>query len=394
MPGHIAHFDCFSGASGDMILAAMLDSGLGLDDLRADLEGLDVEGYELHSMRVNKQGFAATRVEVRVSDDAPQAHRHLGDILTLIGNSRLDQVVKERASRIFRRLAEAEAGVHGTTIEGVHFHEVGAVDAIVDIVGACIALKRLDVDRVSCSAIPTGVGTVTCAHGVLPIPAPATARLLEGVPLAACDEPGELTTPTGAAILTTLADSYGPLPAMICEQIGYGAGHRDGVTRPNLLRVLRGRTATPDEADCVEVLEANIDDAPAEWVGFAQERLLAAGALDVYCVPITMKKSRPGVLLTVVCDPGLIMAVEDILFAETTTLGIRRRSAWRSRLTRRYETVETAYGCLPVKVASRRGQVVTVAAEYEDCRQAAEAHGVPLREVMAAAVHAWRAKQP
>ena len=392
MADNIAYFDCFSGASGDMILAAMLDAGLGLDDLRADLEGLAVEGYRLDSTRVNKQGFAATRVDVRLAQDAPQAHRHLHDILTLIDKSRLDAKVKAQATRIFRRLGEAEARVHGTSIESVHFHEVGAVDAIVDIVGACIGLARLDIDRVVCSAIPTCGGTVTCAHGVLPVPAPATAVLLEGVPLASCDEPAELTTPTGAAILTTLAESFGPIPPMIWKRAGYGAGSRDGITRPNLLRVVLGTSLSPETADCVTVLEANLDDAPAEWIGFALERLLAAGALDAYCVPITMKKSRPGVLLTVLCEPGRVVEMENILFAETTTLGIRRYTAQRSTLQRRFETVETAYGPVVMKIASRGGAEVTAAPEYEDCRRAAEAQGVALRKVMAAAEHAWRVK--
>ena len=390
MADNIAYFDCFSGASGDMILGALLDAGLSLDDLRADLEGLAVEGYQLNATRIKKQGFAATQVDVQLDQDVSQAHRHLHDILELIDKSRLDTNVKAQATRIFRRLGEAEAKVHDTSIEKVHFHEVGAVDAIVDIVGTCIGLAHLNIDRVVCSPIPTGGGTVTCAHGVLPVPAPATAALLEGVPLASCDEQAELITPTGAAILTTLAESFGPIPPMVWGRAGYGAGSRDGITRPNLLRVVLGESLSSESADCVTVLEANLDDAPAEWIGFAVERLLAAGALDAYCVPITMKKSRPGVLLTVLCEPGRVAEMEGIVFAETTTLGIRRYTAQRSTLQRRFETVETAYGPVVMKIASRGGEDVTVAPEYEDCRRAAEAHGVALRKVMAAAEHAWR----
>ena len=240
----IGYFDCFSGASGDMILAAMVDAGLDVDVLADRLSGLAVSGYSLRGEKVDKQGFTATSFEVALDGKHEQPRRHLSDVLELIEASKLSDAVKQRSGRIFKRLAEAEAAVHGTTAERIHFHEVGAVDAIVDVVGAVVGLELLGIERVVCSPIPTGSGTVRCSHGVLPVPAPATAELLRGVPLAECDEPAELTTPTGAAILTSLAESFGPLPEMTLERVGVGAGRRDGATRPNVMRLLLGESTT------------------------------------------------------------------------------------------------------------------------------------------------------
>ncbi|NLX14803.1 MAG: nickel pincer cofactor biosynthesis protein LarC [Phycisphaerales bacterium] len=389
----IGYFDCFSGASGDMILAACLDAGLALDTLRADLAGLGLEGYQLEAQKVRKQGFAATRFEVQLAA-TEQPHRHLKDIRRIIESARLAPEVQERSLAVFTRLAEAEAAVHGTTVEKVHFHEVGAIDAIVDIVGACLALRRMGIDQVFCSPIPTGSGTVQCDHGLMPVPAPATAALLKGIPLAACDETGELTTPTGAAILTTLAAGFGPPPAMSLEKIGVGAGRRDGQRRPNILRLLIGSSAVDaaitDEEDEIIVLESNLDDMTAEVIGYVYDRLFAEGALDVFTSPIYMKKNRPAVQLTVLAPMNLREALETVILSETTTFGVRGYPARRRKLVREFETVQTDFGPIRIKVGRQGGRVVTAAAEFDDCRQAAERTGRPLRELMEQALCCWR----
>jgi len=388
----VAYFDCFSGAAGDMIVAALLDAGADAAALREGLRGLAVAGFSIEIEKVSKQGLAATRFIVNIDPSTKHPHRHLKHITEIIRGAKLPDRVRDRALAVFQRLAEAEAQVHNTTIEKVHFHEVGAVDAIVDVVGACLCLELLRVERISASAIPTGSGTVKCEHGVLPVPAPATAILLRGVPLAACDEVGELTTPTGAAILTSLADGFGTMPAMNLETIGYGAGTRDNKTRPNVLRVLLGDSSSPlGEVDTVAVLETNLDDTTPQVVAFCIERLLEAGALDAYAMPILMKKGRPGTLLTVLCEVARAADMERVIFAETPTLGIRRRVQERTKLRRRHETVATAFGDIRMKIGEGEG-VVTATPEYEDCKAAALHHKAPLREVMAAANAAWRAR--
>ena len=357
--------------------------------LREQVGKLGLAGCSVEAERIVKQGLAATQVTVVDGEGDAAPHRSLGTIRGIIEAAGLSEPVTRRSVAAFTRLAEAEAGVHKCAVEKVHFHEVGAVDAIVDIVGAMAALDDLGVGRVVCSPIPTGSGTVTCAHGVLPVPAPATVELLRGVPLAECDEVGELITPTGAAVLTTVADSFGRLPAMAIDRVGYGAGRREGQHRPNLLRVILGEAVADSEGDEIVVLEANIDDASPEVLGYAIERLMEAGALDAYAVPIYMKKSRPATLLTVLAEPGAVAELEAVLFAETTTFGVRRHTAQRSKLLREVVTVETPYGAIGVKVGRRGGEVVTAAAEYEDCRSAAQRHGVALRVVMDAAGRAW-----
>ena len=388
----LAYFDCFSGASGDMILGALVDAGVPVEVLRERLSGLAVGGYSLVAERVVKQGFTATQVRVELNESEDVPHRRLKDVLSIIESGGLPPAVRDQAVAIFTRLAEAEARAHGTEVENVHFHEVGAVDAIVDVVGAVLALDELKVSRILCSPIPTGSGTVKCAHGVIPVPAPATVALLDGVPLLSTDEPGELTTPTGAAILTTLAESFGPLPGMTLRRWGCGAGRRDGLHRPNLLRVLLGESSPDSAADEVVVLESNLDDVSSEAVGFCVGKLLDAGALDAYTVPITMKKSRPGVVLTVLAHPTDAGRMEEIIFRETTAFGIRRHAARREKLERRHETVETRFGPIRVKVGSREGVICTTSPEYEDCRRAAETCGAPLKEVIRAATKAWEAR--
>jgi pyridinium-3,5-bisthiocarboxylic acid mononucleotide nickel chelatase len=384
----IGYFDCFSGASGDMILGALVSAGLSEERLRAELGKLSLDGYELGIRRIQKQGFAAIKVDVQLT--GKPGHRHLRHIIEIIDGSALSDSVRQRAKRIFTRLGEAEAKVHGIEVEKVHFHEVGAVDAIVDVVGAMIGLEQLGVGRILCSPIPVGSGTVTCDHGVLPVPAPATAELLSGVPLAECDEVGELLTPTGAAILTTLAEGFGPIPAMQIEQCGYGAGSRDGQKRPNVLRLFVGQVAEAgDLSDEVVVLEANLDDATGEQIGHAFAALLAAGALDVFTTPIMMKKNRPAVLLSVLATPEKQVACEEVLFAETTTLGVRKHVCTRRKLSRDVATVETKFGPIRIKLGRRGDRVTLASPEYEDCAEASRKHGVSLRAVMNEASAVW-----
>lgn len=385
------YFDCFSGAAGDMILGALLDAGCPPKTLEQTIQKLRLPGVRLSAEKVQRKGLAATRATVEVGPEARKSHRHLPQIRKIIDAAEISQTAKDRAKAVFQRLAEAEAAVHGISIDKVHFHEVGAADAIVDIVCTCVGLETLGLERITCSAIPVGSGTVTCAHGVLPVPAPATAALLKGVPLAECDEPGELTTPTGAALLVTLADEFGPLPPLRITAIGYGAGAREGKTRANLLRLLIGETEPVEsaESDLVCVLEAQIDDADGQSLAHACRQLLAAGALDAYLVPIIMKKGRPGQLLTVLCRPCDVPAIETVVFRETPTFGIRRHERLRSKLARAHVTVETRFGPIRVKVGTRGGEVLQVRPEYDDCAAAAERSGAPLHEVQREALRAF-----
>jgi len=380
----IAYFDAFSGAAGDMVLAALVDAGLDPAALEAALSTLKVGHWHIETRPETRHGLAATRLVVHLEEGHDSSHRRLGDIREIIGRADLPGSSAERAVAIFTRLAEAEAKVHGTTVEKVHFHEVGAVDSIVDIVGAAAALELMGIERVSASAIPTGGGTVRCRHGLIPVPAPATAELLKGVPLRPSTEQHELTTPTGAAILTTLCESFGPMPEMSIESVGYGAGKCEGKQLPNLLRVFIGRTADNDglEADTVWVIETNLDDVTAEVVADASRRLMEAGALDVFSTPITMKKGRSGLLLRCLVHEDRRGEIEQLIFEHTGTFGLRRSQWSRSMLARRHETVQTRYGPVRVKLGLSGQRVVRVAPEFEDCRQAAERAGVSLQRVM------------
>ena len=388
----IAYFDCFSGAAGDMIVAALLDAGASFEELQKHLAGLSVPGFTLKAEKVRKQGFAATKFDVIIDPDAPKPHRHLHHIEKILMESQLAEPVKERAIAIFRRLGKAEAKAHGTSIEEVHFHEVGAIDAIVDVTASVICLDLLGVDEVRCSPLVVGSGTVRCEHGLMPVPAPGTAALIEGVPLSPTEEAGELLTPTGAAILTTLGKQFGPLPAMTIQASGSGAGTRDGKTRPNLLRVFLGTADAVGETDEVVVLEANLDDATGQVIAQAVERLFEAGALDAFCTPITMKKGRPAVMVTVLADPASADKLEKVLFEETPTFGVRRHPARRRKLHREWQSVETPFGQVRVKTGKLGERIVSAAPEYEDCRHAAHIAGVPVREVIAAAIAAWQGR--
>ncbi len=387
----IAYFDCFAGVSGDMILGALLDAGLPLADLRACLEGLRLPGWRLEATRVTKQGIAATQAHVQVDPAAEQPHRHLHDILHLLAAGDLPNPVRSQAQAVFERLADAEAAVHGTSRDQVHFHEVGAIDSIVDITGAVCGLYLLGCQRVQASPLPLGHGFVRAAHGLLPVPAPAVIQLLaaRGVPVRDRDVTGELVTPTGAAILAELAADFGPYPAMTLRAAGFGAGQRDA-SYPNLLRLVVGENSQPadGQVDNLLLLETNIDDMNPQVLAYVSQQLLAAGALDVWQTPIIMKKGRAGVLLSVLCTvDGGEAAVMRIL-TETSSLGVRRQAVERLCLPRSFVVVQTPWGPVRLKVAQMAAGQRKVAPEYEDCRALAAALGVPLREVMQAALAA------
>ncbi|MEN6558397.1 MAG: nickel pincer cofactor biosynthesis protein LarC [Thermoguttaceae bacterium] len=388
----IAYFDCLGGISGDMTLGALVDAGADLDAINAAIASLGLPGCRVRVEEVRKNGFRA--VQATVDCEPESTHRNLHQILSLIDAGQLSPRAKEMARRVFTRLAEAEARVHGVDVDRVHFHEVGAADSIADLVGAAVGLDLLGIDRVEASPVPTGTGTITIAHGTCSIPAPATAELLRGIPLAASATEGELTTPTGAALLATLAQRFGPPPAMTIERIGCGAGRKDFLDRPNLLRLLVGPStdAPTDDSQPVTVLETNLDDTTGELIGYCIAKIWDAGALDVFTTPIQMKKNRPGVMLTALCRPSDAAAIEDVLFRETTTLGIRRWTVARTVLRRQSHTVATPWGPVEGKIGWSRDGRPRWSPEFESCRRAAEQHRVPLREVVEAAIRAFDEK--
>ena len=377
----VAHFDCFGGISGDMVLGAVIDAGVPADALRAMLASLNLP-ISLDVEAVKRCGFRATKATIKAADE--ESYRFLPDVQKIIAAGSLTPKQRELATTIFTKLAHAESTAHGMPLERVHFHEVGALDSIADILGAAVGLDLLGVERFTSSSVPTGSGTVKCAHGIMPIPTPGTLELLKGVPLSAFTAKGELTTPTGAAILTSVATEYTDTPAMTVERVGVGAGTKDFLTHPNILRLLVGE-ANPDrggggERDTVTVLETNLDDCSPELIGYAAERLFAAGALDVFTVPVQMKKGRPGVLLSVIVSPDSAAECERILFRETGTFGVRRHTATRSKLQREAVTVDTPFGPVQAKRGWREG-VEVLTPEYEDCARVAREKGVPLRAV-------------
>jgi uncharacterized protein (TIGR00299 family) protein len=381
------YLDCFSGISGDMCLGALIDAGADEKRLLDDLVTLPLYDWDMRVEKKTIRGITGTRVDIAVREDH-QPHRNYGDIRTILEQCPLPQKAMENSLRVFKRLAEAEGKVHGISAEKVHFHEVGGVDSIIDIVGTALALYYLGVDHIVCSPVPPGMGTINCRHGLLPVPAPATAELLKGVPLAGLDVQGELVTPTGAAIATTLARGFGPLPQMKVEALGYGFGSKDyGIA--NFLRVFLG--ASTDKAqyhtEPVLVLETNIDDMNPEFMGHIMDRLFEEGALDAFISPAYMKKNRPGYLVTVLCPPPLKDAILKILFAETSTLGVRWRLEQKSMLGRRVSGVDTPYGTVRIKYAlSGEEAVLRAAPEYEDCKRIAKEKGLPVREIYEAAL--------
>jgi len=387
----LAYFDCFAGAGGDMIVGALIDAGCDFQALQAAIGRLSLPGVTVRADRVRRGGIGSVKFSVEAAGEQPE--RHLSDILALVAAAGLGEPVTGQVGRIFKRLAEAEAKVHRIDVEEVHFHEVGAADSIVDIVAACCALHLLGIERVLCSPITVGSGTIECAHGTLPVPSPATAELLIGAKTAPAQLQGEVTTPTAAAVLTTLADDLRPLPAMQIQAVGYGAGSRESQAMPNVLRVYVGEESDEGQADSLIELSANIDDCTGEMIGSAVEKLLALGCADAWAAPVFMKRSRPAWTLSALVSPGDLDAAERLIFAETTTFGIRRRTVERSKLERRFETVETAYGPIRIKVGSRGGETISASPEFADCLSAAGAHHVSVKEVMAAAAAAFRREQ-
>lgn len=419
----IAYLDCFSGISGDMFLGALVDAGVSFELLQQTVAALNV-GATLEQSRVDRSGISATKIDVLVNGQkdlpreefwvdasARESHehddthrhlhgRHLSHILKIIAAAPIAESAKGTASSIFTALGEAEAKVHNIPVEKIHFHEVGAADAIVDIVCAAVGAEALRVDQILASPLNVGGGTATCAHGVMPVPAPATLELLKGIPVYSGEVQKELVTPTGAAIVRVLASDFGARPPMVVETVGYGAGARNFPKHSNVVRLTVGETSTVGdvykefgETEDVEVLECNLDDLSPQIVGYVCERLLAEGALDVFTTAVQMKKGRPGTLLTVLAHPQDADKMRDILLQETSTLGVRGRRETRYVLLRRHETVPTPWGDVRIKIGSMQGHDTNAAPEYEDCRRIASEKHVPLKSVMQEALRLYLEKK-
>jgi uncharacterized protein (TIGR00299 family) protein len=414
----VLYFDCFAGAAGDMVLGALIDAGVKLEDVRRALGSLAIAPTTVWTERVTRAGIAATKFYVRGEQPpldhahnrdhdhglhhghghvhtAPHeekhhhVHRSLVDINRLIDGSALSGAGKDRAKELFNRLGEAEAAIHGTPLAHVHLHEVGALDSIIDIVGTVFAMETIGADRVVASPLNVGSGSVHSAHGVYPVPAPATARLLTDAPIYVGPQKVEMVTPTGALLVTAYAQEFGPMPPMRIAQIGYGAGNRDFPDTPNVLRVLIGESDAVTASQTVAVIEAEIDDMNPQIFGVLMDRLLAQGALDVFYTPVQMKKNRPGTLLTVIAAPDAREALTGTIFRETTTIGVRYRDMTRECLDRRTVTVTTSVGDVRIKVAARNGQILNASPEFEDCVRLAAEHDMPAKNVQALAMKAW-----
>lgn len=383
----IAYFDCFSGISGDMILGAMVDAGIPLNRLRRELSKLNLKGYRLKEGKVKRGGIRATKVDVVVKKgsgirDQGSEGKTWRDIKKIIKTSSLSQEIKQKGLKIMRRLFEAEGKVHGESPEKVHLHELGAIDCIVDVFGAIIGMDILGLEKIYSSPLNLGSGFVKTEHGDLPIPAPATAEILKGNPTYSTGIPFELTTPTGAAIITTISDDFIPLPLFKIGKIGHGAGSKDIKSHPNVLRLFIGKRGHNYDRDEVIVIETNIDDMNPQVYEYLIERLFEKGALDVYITPIMMKKNRPAHLLTILAEKEKIDALMDILFMETTTFGIRMHSTFRNKLSREMRKVKTEYGNIRVKVGRRGNDIIKTTPEYEDCKEIARKKGLPLIDLL------------
>ena len=383
------YFDCFAGASGDMILGALVGVGVDQRALVDQLKLLGVGGWQIEFEKVDRSGISATYARVQTAHE--HAHRHLADILKIIYDSRLSDRVKDRAARIFSRLAEAESRVHNQPIEKIHFHEVGALDAIIDVCGAAIGFELLGVERFVSSPLRVGTGMTEMAHGRFPIPPPAVAELLKGKPIYAGDIDGEFVTPTGAAIIATVCEQFATMPSMTMESSGYGAGTRNPKGFPNVLRLFLGETEAADNPgdESLLMIETNIDDMPAQLFGHLMERAFELGALDCYLTPVQMKKNRPGTLVSILCRPDERAKFLEVLFAETTTIGARSYEVQRRALARETVRVTTQFGPIDVKVAHINNGAVNAMPEFEQCRAAAQKAGVALREVQEAARAAY-----
>jgi len=374
----IAYFDCFSGASGDMILGSLIDAGLSARRLKEELEKLQLPAVHLKVKKVLKAGISATRVIV--GGNEKRSHRNLREILRIIERSRVEPEVKKKSEEIFKRIASVEAKIHRIPIEEVHFHELGGLDSVVDIVGSVWGLQQLGIERIHVSKVNVGGGFVKCEHGILPVPAPATLSLMEGKPIYSSGVERELLTPTGAAILTTLGSEFGPIPPIHLEKIGCGAG-RDDLPHPNLLRLIIGTLASTSRNERVVVIETNIDDMNPQFYDYLIEKLLNLEVLDVFITPILMKKNRPGHLLTVICRSEKLLSVTDFLFRETTTLGLRWREEERAKADREIRNIQTPYGKIHLKLGKWGGNIVNISPEYEDCKRLALEKGVPLKDI-------------
>jgi uncharacterized protein (TIGR00299 family) protein len=391
-----AYFDCFSGISGDMVLGALVDAGADLGAIESELRKLGLEGWTISAEKVKRGQIFATHVNVATTEG--HHHRGLSIILDRIEKAQLAPRAAERARKIFTRLAESEAKVHHLPVEQVHFHEVGAVDSIVDIVGACIGFELLGIDEFACSPLDVGAGQVMTAHGLLPVPAPATADLLRGAPIYTSGIQKELVTPTGAAIATTLSIRYSKIPEMTMRAIGYGAGSMDFPEKANVLRLLIGERESAaagenlhGESDApITVIETNVDDMSPQIYGYFVDRALAAGALDVFSTTVQMKKNRPGQLITILCEPTNVSRLTDLLFSETTTIGVRLYEASRRTLAREFLSVDTGLGPVRMKISRLNGSVLNATPEYDDCQRIAAEKGIPLKDVLAAASYAFQ----
>ena len=379
----IAYFDCFSGISGDMTLGAIIANGIPIETLSAEIAKLKLKGYELKSRPIVKNGISATKVDVLIHEK--QTFRHLSKIIELIENSRLNPTVKEKSIAVFKRLGEAEAKVHGIAIEKVHFHEVGALDAIIDIVGSVAGLHLLGIEKIYASRLNLGTGFVKSEHGVIPVPAPATVELCKGIPVYSTNIQKELTTPTGAALISTLASGFGDLPALRLLSSGYGAGDTEIEGQANVLRILIGELVESNKTETVTVIETNIDDLNPQIYDYLMERLFDSGALDVYYSPVQMKKNRPAVVLTVLAKPSDNAKLCEIIFSETSTFGIRTYQTQRQILTREFIPVKTPYGEVRIKVGSLNGKIQSATPEYEDCKKLAKKKKVPLKIIQQSA---------
>jgi len=385
----VAYFDCFSGISGDMCLGALVAAGVSFEDLKSGLGTLGLSGYELTCRKVIKKGITAVKVDIIVTEK--QVFRHLPQIEKIIQGSQLPEKVKEDSLKVFSRLGEAEAKVHGIPLEKVHFHEVGAIDSILDIVGSVLGLHLLGIEKIYGSALNFGSGTVKTEHGVIPVPAPATVALCQGVPGYGSDIKKELVTPTGAALITTLASGFGSMPAMSVSAIGYGAADADLETQANVLRLTIGEAADSSDKDIIMVMEANLDDMNPQAYECLMEDLLAKGALDVTLTPIQMKKNRPGITLSVLAHKEDMPSLETLIFTQTTTFGIRSWEAQRTILEREFKTVSLPYGEVRIKIGKLNGKVVSATPEYDDCRKIAKEKGIPLKNVQLDAMKQWKA---
>jgi pyridinium-3,5-bisthiocarboxylic acid mononucleotide nickel chelatase len=399
----VLYFDCFSGASGDMIVGALIDAGVRLDDIQAALGSLSIDRDAVSIERVRRAGISATKFLVHGEDAGHEhhhqthggvateahAHRTLTEIYALIDGSRLSAPGKARAKALFARLAEAEGAIHGTSADKVHLHEVGALDSIIDIVSTVHALELIGADRIVASPLNVGSGTIRSSHGLYPVPAPATVRLLEGVPIYSGTQRAEMVTPTGALLITEYATEFGGIPAMKTSRIGYGAGARNFEDTPNVVRVLIGESDASVSSHTVTVIEAEIDDMNPQIFGVVMDKLLAQGALDVFYTPIQMKKNRPGTLLSAIATPATRETLTATIFQETTTIGVRYRDMTRECLDRESQTVNTPFGPIRFKVARRAGDVLNAAPEFDDCVRIANATGRSVKEIQAAAIKAW-----